>query len=223
MNESLLNSIYLAIAFLMLFASAELLYHKFKIHAEVTRKYVHLVTGLLTMLFPLLIGNHWYVLALCSSFLIILISSLYLNMLPSINAVDRVTRGSILYPIVVYACYMVFYKYGELRFFYLPILILAICDPIAALVGKSWPKWSYHLFGHSKTLSGSLGFFASASALCIGIMFGVEGQPLSEVIIPSLIVSLITGCAEALTHKGYDNLTIPASALAVLIFAQEII
>lgn len=221
MSESLINTIYMSVAFLALFGSAELLYHVFKIQAEITRKYVHTVTGLLTMLFPLLIGNHWLVLLLCSSFLIILVASLYFKMLPSINAVQRVTRGSILYPIVVYGCYLLFYYYGELRFFYLPILILAICDPIAALVGKKWPMGSYYLFGHSKTMSGSFGFFSSATIMCIAIMVGVEELNFSDAILISLIVALFTCAAEAVTHKGYDNLTIPASALLALTITQE--
>ena len=72
MNENILHTIFLAGVFLILFASAELLYHKFKVKAEITRNYVHIITGLLTMLVPPLIENHWLVMALSGSFLIIL-------------------------------------------------------------------------------------------------------------------------------------------------------
>jgi len=223
MSENLLHTSYLAGAFLVLFASAELLYHKLRVKAEITRKYVHILTGLLSMLFPPLIGNHWLVLALCGSFLLILVTSLTLKLLPSINAVDRVTRGSILYPIVVYGCYLVFREYDQFMFYYIPILILAICDPIAALIGKKWPKGQYTTFGHTKTLSGSFGFLAITIAICLVLMLGLEEATVNEAIIMALGLAFITTIAEALTHKGYDNLTIPASALLVLIVFKEFI
>ncbi|MEN0047927.1 MAG: phosphatidate cytidylyltransferase, partial [Bacteroidota bacterium] len=150
----MLNILYLALAFLALFASAEWLYHKRGVKAEVTRKYVHIATGLLTMLFPLMLENHWLVLLLCGSFLLILIASLRFNLLPSINAVDRKTSGSLMYPIIVYGCYLVYSRYDQFMFYYIPILILALCDPIAAFVGMNYPVGKYQTFGKTKTWSG---------------------------------------------------------------------
>ena len=219
LNQNLLHTVYLAIAYLALFASAEILYHKLNIQAEITRKYVHVITGLLTLLFPPLLSNHWYVLLLSGSFLIILIASLQFNFLPSINAVKRVTRGSLLYPFIVYGCFLVYTEYGHLMLYYIPILILAICDPIAALVGKKWPIGHYTTFGYTKTLSGSLGFLLMAILISLAIMIGIEGVSFKIAIITSVSVGLITVFAEAITHRGYDNLTIPASALLVLIMA----
>ncbi|MDH5367644.1 MAG: hypothetical protein OEW67_11685 [Cyclobacteriaceae bacterium] len=221
MSYSLLNTIYLALAFLVLFASSELLYHKFKVKAEITRKYVHFSTGILSMLFPPLIGNHWLVLLLCGSFLIILFISLRFKKLPSINAIVRVTRGSILYPIIVYCCYLVFMYYNQFIFYYIPILILAICDPIAALVGKKFPLGKYATFGHMKTLSGSVGFFIAAMLTCTVLILGLEQIHFVQVIVVAIFISLATSFAEAISHRGYDNLTIPFSALLVLVVFKE--
>ena len=44
MSPDVLNTFIMAGAFLVLFASAELMYHRFGVAAEVTRKYVHLLT-----------------------------------------------------------------------------------------------------------------------------------------------------------------------------------
>lgn len=220
MTENLLNTSYLAAAFLALFGSAELLYHQFKVKAEVTRKYVHIVTGLLTMLFPILIVNHWLVMALCGSFLFILLASLRFNKLPSINGVTRISKGSILYPIVVYACYLVFTLTNDLTYFFLPILLLALCDPLAAFVGKRFPWKPYTTFGNVKTLSGSLAFFISAFA--ISLIFYSTGNPFISLLI-SLALSTLTTLAEAVTHKGYDNLTIPATAVATLLLMGALI
>src|SRR4051794_39802502 len=93
--------LWLAAAFLLLFAAAEIIYRRGGVKAEYTRKMVHIGTGLLTLLFPLYLNEAWQVILLCSSFLLILILSLKFNWLPSINKVGRKTAGSWLYPIVV--------------------------------------------------------------------------------------------------------------------------
>ena len=218
MSENIIHTICLAGVFLILFSSAEILYYKFKVRAEITRKYVHLSTGLLTLLFPPLIKDQWLVLLLCSSFFIILILSIKLKLLQSINGISRKTRGSILYPIIVYGCFLVFDHFGQLVLYYTPILILAISDPIAALVGKSWAKGKYKTFGQTKTLSGSGGFLISSLIICLGLFIGLESIPLFKAIIISYAVAFTTTLAEALSHKGYDNFTIPAAALLILIF-----
>ncbi|EAY29260.1 diacylglycerol/polyprenol kinase family protein [Microscilla marina] len=216
-----MNTIYLAIAYLVLFASAEFFYHRLKTRAEITRKYVHIVTGLLTMLFPPLIQNHWLVLLLCSSFLIILLASLYFKLLPSINAVERTTRGSILYPVIVYCCYLMYLSQDQFIFYYIPILILTLCDPMAALVGKHFPRGKYITFGHCKTLSGSAGFFAAAVITSLCLVVGLEQMTLTKTLIITVSVAMVTTIAEALSHKGYDNLTIPFSALAMLMLINH--
>jgi phytol kinase len=221
MSDSQLYTLYLAGAFLLLFTSAELLYHKFNVNAELTRKYVHVVTGLLTMLFPTLIGNTWLVLALCGSFLVILLSSMALNLLPSINAVARKTCGSILYPIVVSGCYLIYEEYDQFMLYYVPILILALCDPVANIVGRKWPLGEFRTFGKSKTLGGSVSFFVTAIITTLFLTIGLEVYPLRDVLVISVSVALATAFAEAFTHKGYDNLTIPVSALAVLLLLRD--
>lgn len=223
MSENLLNTIYLAGAFLVLFASAEFFYHKLKLRAELTRKYVHIFTGLLTMLFPPFIENHWFVLLLCGSFFFILLASLGLGLLPSINAVERKTRGSILYPIIVYGCFLLFKEYNQFMFYYIPILILALCDPVAALVGVRWPMGKYQTFGITKTMSGSFGFFILAIIICLGLMLSLEEISLLTIITLSIVISLVTTLAESFTHKGYDNLSIPLGAILILIIYNQFI
>lgn len=221
MNDNFINTIFLALAFLVLFISSELMYHKLGVKAENTRKYVHVVTGVLAMLFPQLIGDHWLILLLCGSFFILLSISLVAQLMPSINAVDRVTRGSLLYPVIVYGCYLAFQRYDEYVFYYTPILVLAFCDPMAAIVGMRWPIKKYDVFGHTKSMSGSTAFFVSALSICWVLIFLEESVSIQTAFIVSLAVALITTIAEALSHKGYDNLTIPASAIITLYILKE--
>lgn len=222
MSTDLVHTLIMASAFLMLFGMSEMLYHFFHVKAELTRKIVHFSTGIITLFFPVFIGNHWFVLFLCASFLVILLVSLKFKFLPSINAVSRVTHGSILYPVIVYGCYLMYDHYDSLVFYFIPILILAACDPIAALVGRKFPWKPYRVFGHSKTMSGSLAFFGSSvliSTLILKLL--IPEISLVDILLLSLSLGFFTAIVEAISHKGFDNFTIPVVALLVLIVCDN--
>lgn len=205
--------------FLALFGLAEYLYHVRKIRAEITRKLVHIGTGILTLLFPIFLNDHWQVLFLSGGFLLLLLASLQYRWLPSINAVRRVSYGSLLYPVSVYGCYLayVFMEKGLIAF-YLPILTLALCDPLAALVGTRIPAGKYSVGDGHKTASGSLAFLAAALLLACGAfsLYAAAAFSIAEILSYSIVVALAATLAEAIGGFGTDNFTIPASVLLAL-------
>ncbi|MBI3239326.1 MAG: phosphatidate cytidylyltransferase, partial [Flavobacteriia bacterium] len=96
-------------------------------------------------------------------------------------------------------------------------LILAICDPIAALTGKRWPLGKYSVGKETKTLMGS-GMFL-ASALIVYISLTASLHPHTSVLMliwRGLIVASIAALAEAVSGKGTDNITIPGAVLLAL-------
>jgi len=227
MNKDIINTAILATAFLLLFGLAELLYHKAKIKVELTRKLVHFGTGIITLLFPIMLDNSWLVLFLCGSFALILLTSLQFNLLKSINAIDRKSHGSILYPVAVYGCYLVYnhytIKFGKSTdlyiYFYLPILTLAICDPMAALFGKKFPYGKFTIGKDTKTIVGTSAFFASSFILSSITLFcfGKNTLGFANIFVASLIIAALSAVAEAVSGKGRDNITIPACVITVLI------
>lgn len=217
MNQDLFYTLILSSSFLALFGIAEFFYHFFKIQAEYTRKFVHIGTGLLTFLFPIFLNSHWWVLLLCSSFAFLLILSLKFKLLKSINAIDRESVGSLAYPVSVYLSFLAFEYSKDISFFYLPILILAFCDPIAALTGKKWPLGSFNFGKNSKSLMGTCMFFIHALILffIFSLYFSNHHFDL-KIIFEGLILASISAFTEAISGKGYDNLTIPLSVLVCL-------
>jgi phytol kinase len=224
MSDDLFNVIVLSGMFLALFALGEILYHYFRVRVEFTRKTVHVGTGLLTMFFPIMLENHWWVLLLCSSFALILIISLRFNLLKSINAIDRESVGSLAYPISVYGCYLAYnYFDKQLIYYYLPILILALCDPMAALIGKRWPRCKFKVGDGYKTMSGSITFFISAVVLMYTLMVGFKQEwTITQFISGAFIIGTLSTITEALSARGYDNLTIPISVLLGLVIINWI-
>lgn len=207
----------LGLLFLALFGVSELIYKFGKVEAEVSRKVAHIGTGLLSLLFPVFLSSHWSLATLCALFLLLLLLSLRLNFLPSINAISRKSFGSVLYPLAVYICFFVYDQTGNkhLIYFYLPVLTLAISDPLAAYVGKTKPFGKYKR--GSKTLAGSLAFMLSAFLLACVFFSYFEGDlSLSRVVLYSLWLSLVCTVLEAVSKRGVDNILVPIGALAVL-------
>jgi phytol kinase len=224
MNQDFLNAILLGVSFLLLFGIGELMFHYFKVKVELTRKFSHAGTGLLTLLFPLLLGSHWLVLFLCSSFAVILLLSMKYGFLKSINAIDRDSVGSIAYPVSVYLCYLAFEHYQyHYYYFYMPVLILAFCDPLAALAGKKWPWGRYRVGKDYKTLLGSGAFFVSAFFLQLVVLFLLGFDSLnSRVLLVSIVVALLACLAEAFSKRGFDNLSIPLCVLLTLMLINHL-
>lgn len=211
--------ILLSAMFLTLFAVGELAYHFGKIQAEFTRKFVHIGTGILTLLFPVMLTSHWFVLALCSSFLLILTLSLKFGFLPSINAIGRKSNGSILYPIIVY-CTFLFYEWqhSEKIYFYLPILTMAFCDPMAAIIGKKYGVKKYHFGTDTKSYIGSFAFMLTSIPLTMLCYWFTYSQIDSKLLILCICVGVVSMLAEAVSTKGFDNFSIPATVATVLVF-----
>lgn len=219
MNQELIHCAWLSASFLALFAIGELLYHVFHVQAEFTRKWSHIGTGILTLLFPIFFTSHWYVLLMCSSFALLLILSIRYGFLKSINAVERETVGSICYPLSVYIAFLVYEWQGSILTFYVPILILAIADPMAAFVGKTWPWKPFHLFGQSKTMAGSMAFAITAFFVVFSLVYPVwVSMNFDSKYLFSLIgLAIWSSAIEAISAKGWDNLTIPLGAMTYLI------
>lgn len=222
MTSQLLPLIWLGAAFLALFTIAELLYRKFGVAADHTRSIVHVGTGLLTLLFPIVLHALWQVIVLCGSFLLILLASLRFGWLPSINAVNRRTQGSWLYPVIVtisfaYAQHMdgdpgpLFKPY---YYFAVPLLLLAVCDPVAAAAGRIYRR-KYPDAAPGKTFAGSFSFLSLACIITIaGAMIFTNGTiPAQYFIATGIATSYAVTLAERFSTGGWDNFTIPMAAI----------
>src|SRR5690606_17600616 len=97
----------------------------------------------------------------------------------------------------------------------LPMTVLSICDPAAAISGMSfqtgdvvlsWPGRTA-----SKTLFGSGAFFIVGGLICLGYLNWLTDLPLGRVSVYSVLLSILSTLAELFSWRGSDNLTIPLS------------
>lgn len=214
MPVQITNLLLLGVAYLALFGLCEYLWHHRKWDAEHTRKVAHAGSGLMALSFPYWFHDLAFVVALCGLFLVILSATKRRGLLPSIHAVSRETYGSTMFPLVVCICFWFYSREGALVKFYLPILIMALADPAACLVGRRFPLMQLY---KKKSLGGSLAFFTVAFGLSVALLAS-SGLGFGRVLMYSTAIGLAGTFAEALTQKGFDNLSIPLSVLAVLFF-----
>ncbi|MBC7384242.1 MAG: phosphatidate cytidylyltransferase [Bacteroidia bacterium] len=217
MNADIMAYLILSVSFLFIFAIGDFLYYYVKIAPEYSRKTVHILSGLLACLFPVYFSNYWWVLAICISFFVLLKLSMRFNFLKGINGVDRKTYGSMVYPLGVFLSFF-FYSLNINRFvtppyflFYIPLLILTLSDPAAAIIGKRFPLKKFTQKPGSKSCGGSSAFFVTALLISYFIL-PVELRKMGLVI----SLAIITTLSEAFSMLGLDNLFIPLSAVLLL-------
>ena len=194
----------MSVLFLCIFGMAEFAYRKLNVKVEYTRKFVHIASGLMCLSFPYFIQNKWLVLVLAVNFFLLLLLSVKFKFLKGINNVERKTYGSFLFPLTIFVMYIIYQKLNNIDFYYLPLLIFAISDPLGALIGKSFPIKKYTLFQQQKSYGGSLAFLISA--LLIGVVYYKFE---SQFIINVITISILATITEAFSFKGTDNITVP--------------
>ncbi|WP_353195711.1 phosphatidate cytidylyltransferase [Parapedobacter defluvii] len=211
-------------AFCVLFAVAEILYHIRGSNAETTRKVVHIGTGFLALLFPVVLNSHWQVLLLCGSFAVLLWISMRYKLLPSINGIRRKSYGSLGYPVSVYISFLAYEYFGkQYAYYYLPILVLAICDPVAAYVGRRTRYKPYRVGQGIKTVGGSLAFFAAAILVTAGVYLYLRDFPgIAAFGAVALAAGGLATLAEAFSRKGLDNITIPLAVLLGMVAVEQL-
>lgn len=211
------------IALLLLLVFNELVYRRLKLKGEITRKFAHFTATLSTITFPYLFSDHWYVLILALIFFVLLFLSRNSTYLKSIHDIDRPSVGSYLLPLSIYVTFLISSLLGDRYLFILPIMILAICDPVAGILGINLQQYNHKIkifnYELQKTWLGSASFLISSFIISIIVLYFRHMSFDLKTFWLAVIISLTGTIAEMLSWKGSDNLFIPMSVLIVLLIA----
>lgn len=206
----------ISIIFLSLFVIAEFLRKK-GVKAETTRKFVHFGGAFVTIFFPFILNSHWTILALAIGFALIMLLTKKLGWLQSIHGVERKSDGAIYHPIAIYTCFLYSQILNQPMFYVISILILAISDALAALVGKSYGANEYLVeVGTRKTIEGSVTFFLTSFLIVHLILLLTMQTGRIESVLIALLISIIVTVFEGVSLKGADNLFIPLGTMFIL-------
>ena len=219
-NIIVLSFLYLiGIGILLVFN--ELNYRRLKIEGEITRNFAHFAATLAVVPFPYIFPSHWYVLVLAAIFFGVLFFSQFSKQLNSIHGIERKSVGSYLLPVSIYLTFLISDLSDNKFIFILPMLILAVSDPMAAILGINIVNYNgkIKVFGHKlqKTYLGTGAFFVSSFVISV-IAFYFHFQLFDlKTFWLTLLIAVTGTLAELISWRGSDNLTIPLSVVLVLV------
>ncbi|MBI1880255.1 MAG: hypothetical protein HYR94_18885 [Chloroflexi bacterium] len=186
---------------------------RYQPHPELVRKLLHIGMGLTALTFPWLFTSAWPVLLLAAItvpglLLFRRVKALKQQLGGVIDGVKRPRSwGEIYFPLGVAALFLL--SDGEPLRYSIPLLLLALGDAVAALVGVRYGLLHYTTLEGHKSAEGSLAFFIVAffSAYIPLLLFSQTGR--AETLLISLILGLLLMIVEAIAWHGLDNLLIP--------------
>lgn len=200
--ETLLLASVLSTLFIAGVVSIEFLRRKYSYSPEITRRVVHIFSGLCTILDYLLLPSTWFLILISTSLVGIALSQ-KLGWLTSVHNVKRKTFGEVFLPIgslSTYAISAIPTGLSNPSYFLPALLIMTFADAAAGITSdllklarKSW--------------RGSAVFFLISTLILLA--FGTN-LPIAFAIAASL-----TG-VERISKLGSDNFTIPVMAAALL-------
>jgi len=212
--HEIIGALILSTGILALFVTAELIHRFFDVPTERTRKLTHVGAGFMVLCIPFLFRSHWTVLALAVAFFGLLAIGKVTGLLGSIHRIERRSGGAYYYPFAVYLMYVL--SAGDPWMFIVPILVMALSDTAAALVGQRYGRQSYRVMDNHRTLQGSATFLGLTFLLMLGALAigGQTGWP--ALLLVTLVVAVVATAIEAVSVRGADNLFVPVAVWFIL-------
>jgi len=196
---------------------SEILWIKKIIKDEVSRKFIHVLAGMWIAFWPLylpfggifILG--WVALAL-------LVYSRFAKLLHAMYGIQRKTYGGIFYALAII---LVAYFGRQAWIFTISILLVALADSVAALIGTRYGKTnSYKVFSLSylkKSLYGTTAFILMAYVvIIIGVLAGGSDIIFANKMVVFLLLPVGATLLENTMPFGLDNLIIPLYATLLL-------
>jgi phytol kinase len=189
----------------LLLAVSEFCWHKrwFANDSELGRKFVHITVGSFVAFWPFFLS--WNEIRLLSvAFLAVVVLSKQFKVFRAIHSVQRPTYGEICFALVVGA--LTFITHSK-AIYAVSLLQMSLADGLAAVVGVRYGRNNtYHVWGHAKSVVGTLTFMVASLALFVGYsVYSTKGLAIGYVGLGAVAAALI----ENVAVLGLDNLIVP--------------
>lgn len=192
---------------------AELLWRTKRLEVEISRKIVHIGTGIIVASWPYYLD--WTTIQLLSlALLAVVIVSYKLRIFQSIHAIERLTIGEVLYPVGIGICALLS---PAPWVFTVAVLHLTLADGLAAIIGLKYGKKNrYMLISHGKSLAGSGTFFLVSFLLLTVSSFVIDEHALPHMYGLFLLSAFILTLVENISWYGLDDVTVPIAVIVIL-------
>jgi uncharacterized protein (TIGR00297 family) len=208
-------------ALLVAIGSAEFLRKRYQFSIKITRKFIHIITGIFIAVAPLVLFSKIPLLIISGLFILVNIFASKLHWMPGMHATEKVSYGTVFYPISFFILAFFLWQ-NHKTILVIAILIMAIADAMAAIVGENIKKpIPYQISGELKSFQGSAVMFATTFIITLlGLKLFAQIDNLTVAVTQAIwisgMVAIITTACESISFKGSDNLTVPLGAAFVL-------
>jgi len=207
----------IAFVYLGIFAVSEIWHRWQRPAVEVTRKFVHLASGITALTLSWVIDSLLTLAVLCGGFVALVATSRRLGLLPSVQSVTRQSMGDIYFPIAIFLTFSIASYSGQSAYYSIALLVLAVADSSAALIGRYFGRIRFVVQDEQKSMEGcGLFFLATFTIVHFGLLLLTDLGPAATVL-SALYVALLVTCVESLCLSGADNLFIPLAVIAILL------
>jgi phytol kinase len=185
-----------------------------KMRPETSRKLAHVSAGVIAAGLPLFMSVE-SIAVLAAAFIPIMLLSRHFWLLPSIHSAERATLGEAYFPLGVLLAALLFTRP---LFFAFGVLVMAVSDAVAGVVGARYGRHRYPVLGGHKTYEGSAGFFIvtvpiAAAALVVG------GAGIGEIVVVALGLAAVLTLVESAIGWGLDNTVLPVTGAFLMSLA----
>lgn len=191
----------------------EVLWQHKQLPPEWSRKIVHMSVGVFVAFWPWVL-EWWQIRVIALAFIVVILISKQFKVFRAIHDVKRNTVGEIGFAMaILLSSYLALTPWQ----FSMAILIMAVADGLAALVGVRYLQRKgqrYTIFGCNKTWAGSLTFFLVTSLIIFAMHTYFVTGPNTDLLLAAIIpMALILTVLEAVSAYGIDNISVPLAAI----------
>lgn len=178
-----------------------------KFGKEASRKFIHIMLGFWWIIAMIFFNNVIWAAVMPTIFIVINYLSYKNKLIKVMEREEEEGLGTVYY--VISLLILVIISFGVFNkpiLSLIPVLVMAIGDGLAAVIGKKVKSPTYKIGDSQKSLIGSSVMF-TISFLLIAIYLCQIG--ISLWLFKSLVMSIIITLIEAISIKGTDNITVP--------------
>lgn len=185
----------------------EILRKAFRLRPEFTRKFIHVGVGFWGFVAYWTLG-WWHVLIPPASFVLINLLSYKVTLFKAMEIEDKSNLGTVYYPISLCVLLALFWPGGRYEAALIGMLVMALGDGFASVVGEKWGRHRYRVWRREKSLEGTAAMFVF-SAVAVVLVLSVLSPTAGGILRSAVVIGLASMIIEALSPWGTDNLTVP--------------
>lgn len=177
-----------------------------KFGEEASRKFIHVLLSNVWIIYMLFIDSLVPACILPIAFVIINTLSYKFKLIKSMEREENDGFGTIYYAVSMLVVSIIAYVAGDPRIGATGILIMGYGDGFAAIIGKKIKSKKYKIEKTTKSIAGSLTMFIISLFISFIVlkMIGVK-----YLIFDSFGIAVVATILEAISIKGFDNITVP--------------